>query len=102
MSADDAYDFDPFVLREIVDRILAAKAKEDEKKAAIRAAYAEVKAAGYCKTSFGKLIGYLRLPEEKRAALDAEPNAPEFALLLRSWAARPTNAAARDLANREG
>ncbi len=73
-------------LRHHVDRILALKAKIDGKDAEVRAIYAEVKAAGFDKTSVGKVVGYLRLPRDRQQDIDAGQHMA-VSMPLREWPA---------------
>lgn len=75
-------------LRDYIDRILALKALEDDKNLEIRGIYAEAKAAGYDKTSIGKVVGWMRLSDAQKKSLRGEQRA-EFDMSLTGWSARP-------------
>lgn len=75
-------------LRDYISRILTLKALEDDKNLEIRGIYAEAKAAGYDKTSIGKVVGWMRLSEAQKERLRSEQRA-EFDMPLTGWSARP-------------
>lgn len=75
-------------VRDYINRILALKALEDDKNLEIRGVYAEAKAAGYDKTSIGKVVGWMRLSEAQKERLLSAQGA-EFDMPLTGWSARP-------------